>query len=366
MHPLPTPEGRPYAQPAVHPLTLTGHTAGRRPVLLSILLTRANLLASLTALALVGCGGGGSDKSRIPAENNDAFLVSSVPVPKYAGQALKAFEVLNAERARCGFGLLAQNSRIDIAADGHSEWMLKNSLQVHDQIPGTVAFTGTTIADRLRVTGYPSARTWGEVISPIDDWTKNAEAGVRLLFNAPYHGLGMLRGYREVGIGFRTSRDVDLPSDYLYGKLTINLATSMADASQSAGNNVVRSYPCEGTSGVLHLLWGESPSPVPDRDLFAHPIGTTVLIAGDINKKLTINSAHMTGPGGVAVALRPAVTESNDPNSAPGRAYLASHEAFISTDAPLATNTSYQVSISGTNGAMPFSRSFSFRTGGPL
>ena len=328
--------------------------------------TIAHLLASLTALALVGCGGGGTDKSSIPVENTDAFLVSSVPAPSYTGQALRAFEVLNAERARCGFGQLAQNSLIDTAADSHSVWMLRNGIQVHDQIAGTVGFTGRSLEDRLRVAGYTSARASGEVISPIDDWTKNAEAGVRLLFNAPYHGLGMLRGYRDVGIGFRTSRDVDLPSNYLYGKLTINLATSTADVGQTAGNNVVRTYPCEGSSGVLHLLWGETPSPVPDRDLFARPLGSSVLVAGDINKKLVITSSSMTGPGGVAVALRPAVTESNDPNSAPGRAYLASHEAFISADAPLANTTTYQVSITGTNGAMPFSRSFSFTTGAPL
>jgi uncharacterized protein YkwD len=328
--------------------------------------TIAHLLASLTALALVGCGGGGTDKSSIPVENNDAFLVSSVPAPTYSGQTLSAFEVLNAERARCGFGQLAQNSQIDTAADGHSVWMLKNDLQVHDQIPGTAGFTGTTVGDRLRAAGYPSARTWGEVISPISDWTKNAEAGVRLLFNAPYHGLGMLRGYREVGIGFRTTRDVDLPGEFLSGKLTINLATSLAEVGQTAGKNMVRTYPCEGTQGVLHLLWGESPSPVPDRDLVTRPLGSTVLVAGDVNRKLIITAASMTGPGGVAVALRPAVTESNDPNGAPGRAYLLSHEAFISADAPLATNATYQVSLTGTNGSMPFSRTFSFVTGGPL
>ncbi len=328
--------------------------------------TLAHLLAILTALALVGCGGGGTDKSSIPVENTDAFLVSSVPATTYTGQALRAFDVLNTERARCGFGQLAQNSRIDTAADGHSVWMLKNDLQVHDQIRGTVGFTGTTVGDRLRAAGYPSARTLGEVISPISDWTKNAEAGVRLLFNAPYHGLGLLRGYREVGIGFRTTRDVDLPGEFLSGKLTINLATSLAEVGQTPGNNMVRTYPCEGTQGVLHLLWGESPSPVPDRDLVTRPLGSTVLVAGDINKKLIITAASMTGPGGVAVALRSAVTESNDPNGAPGRAYLLTHEAFISADAPLATNTAYNVSISGTNGGMPFSRSFEFTTGAPL
>jgi len=339
---------------------------GHKLHLLCARVTGVHLLASLAALALVGCGGGGTDKSSIPADNTDVFLVSSVPAATYTGQALRAFEVINAERARCGFGKLAQNRQIDTAADGHSVWMLRNGIQVHDQTAGTVGFTGRSLEDRLRVAGYTSARASGEVISPIDDWTRNGEAGVRLLFNAPYHGLGMLRGYREVGIGFRTSRDVDLPSDYLYGKLTVDLATSTADVGQTAGNNVVRTYPCEGTSGVLHLLWGESPSPVPDRDLFAHPIGTSVLVAGDINKKLTIVSAQMNGPGGVAVALRPATTDANDPNGAPGRAYLHSHEAFISADSPLATNTTYQVSITGTNGSMPFSRSFAFTTGAPL
>jgi hypothetical protein len=113
---LTTPEGRLADQAVDHPITLTGHKAGRRPARLTTRLTWTNLLASLTTLALVGCGRGSSDKSSIPAENKDAFLVLSVPVPKYSGQALKAFETLNVERARCGFGELAQNSQIDIAA----------------------------------------------------------------------------------------------------------------------------------------------------------------------------------------------------------------------------------------------------------
>jgi hypothetical protein len=50
---------------------LAGHKRGLLPSHFTI----AHLLASLTALALVGCGGGGTDKSSIPGENTDAFLV---------------------------------------------------------------------------------------------------------------------------------------------------------------------------------------------------------------------------------------------------------------------------------------------------
>jgi hypothetical protein len=34
--------------------------------------------------------------------------------------------------------------------------------------------------------------------------------------------------------------------------------------------------------------WGETSSPVSDRDLFARPLRSSVLVAGDINKKLTM------------------------------------------------------------------------------
>lgn len=56
--------------------------------LLSARFAIAHSLASLCALALIGCGGGGSDKSSIPADNTAAFLVSSVPAPTYTGEAL--------------------------------------------------------------------------------------------------------------------------------------------------------------------------------------------------------------------------------------------------------------------------------------
>ena len=92
--------------------------------------------------------------------------------------------MLNAERVRCGFSQLAQSTWIDTAADSHSVWMLRNGIQVHDQIAGTVGFTGRSLEERLRVAGYTSARVAGEVTSPIDDWTRNGEAGVRLLFSA--------------------------------------------------------------------------------------------------------------------------------------------------------------------------------------
>lgn len=47
----------------------------------------------------------------------NASIVTSVPVPTYAAasEELAAFNLLNAERERCGFGLMAQNTALDMA-----------------------------------------------------------------------------------------------------------------------------------------------------------------------------------------------------------------------------------------------------------
>jgi hypothetical protein len=84
---------------------------------------------------------------------------------------------------------------------------------------------------------------------------------------------------------------------------------------------------------------------------------------GDAGTTLVITSALVTGPDGAAVTLRTPITSLNDPNITNGVSYFNTNEAFISADAPLVALTSYQVTITGTNNGVAFSRSFSFTTG---
>ena len=71
-------------------------------------------LPILFAATLAACGGGGGDApaptpAPAPAPATLADVVTSVPTPTYAAgsEALAAFNTLNAERSRCGFGMVA-------------------------------------------------------------------------------------------------------------------------------------------------------------------------------------------------------------------------------------------------------------------
>jgi hypothetical protein len=294
--------------------------------------------------------------------------VVSVPPSTYiaASEEKLVFDLLNAERSRCGFGLLAQNTAADTAARGHADWLLMNNFLGHFQTAGTPGFTGISAQDRLIAAGYAAnAAAMFPELGEVQFNSGGAKAGfgsfgLRHLFNAPYHLAGMLRGNRDVGVALRTGSDIGLPL-ITRNVLNIDLATLKSQSQQSFAG--VRTYPCEGSSGIGKELRNETPNPVPGRNLGANPLGSSVAIVGTIGSTMTITSASMTAPGGVAVVLRPALNSVNDPNKVGGLSYFPVNEAIISADAPLLANTTYQVIVTGTDGTTPFSRSFSFTTG---
>lgn len=324
------------------------------------------MLPTMLAMALVGCGGGSGgsssvvDASKVPVavvDNTTPVIISTVPAPTYIDEDLKAFTLLNAERDRCGFGKLAQNPKLDVMAKGHMNWLAANRAWGHFQTTGTPAFTGVGIADRANAAGYGPNPDVSEVAGGYIELASESR-GIRGLFNAPYHQIGMLRGFRDVGIGIGPFANGDPEGVTGARKIVVNFGTLPPEPTQVAVANTVRTYPCDGSTGVERALRGETPSPVIGRNLGSEPLGTSIAVVGDIGKQLKITSASLTGPGGVAVKLRSPSNSLNDPN--PG--YLLMNEAYVIADAPLATNTTYQVFLTGTNGTMPFSRSFSFVT----
>ena len=183
---------------------------------------------------------------------------------------------------------------------------------------------------------------------------------VRALLALPYHQLGMLAGFRDVGIAMRGSDE--LGTSGTFGTRTVqqfNLGFTRADGLQEPASDQVLSYPCEGTSGVFFEITNETPNPVPGRDLRASPLGPGLLVAVRSGQKLEISSAAIrTLSGNVQVQLRPTMTKDNDPNDV-----IADHQALIVPDASLMPNTVYAVRISGSNDGVPFTKSFNFATG---
>ena len=342
------------------------------------------LLSVLALAALLSACGGGSDgdsalpvatpaqAATTPASPNPSLVITPGAPPAYApgSEELAAYTLLNAERGRCGFGLLAANAALDAAAKSHADYLIINSQNSHlqnaTQFPE--GFTGTDPSARVRAQGYADL---GGVTDEFAFFTSSRPPlpkrgigvlGIRGLLNAPYHLNGLMTGYRDVGIAVRSNEDTGKGQEGVF--VQINAAYTASAGPQLLGSSDVQTYPCEGTSGVNRQLTNETPNPVPGRDLRTAPLGSTVYIAVRQGNRLTISSAAMTRAGtGEAVALRQPVTSANDPYGPCLSGCFGPHQAYVVPDAPLLPDTAYTVMLSGTNNGTAFSRSFTFSTG---
>ena len=210
------------------------------------------IVATFLALSLAACGGGGGNGSVTPGALNvvattfeascadgtkptstvsmeDAqgkcpatSTIVNDPLPvasTYAADSeeLAAFNLLNQERSRCGFGTLKQNAALDLAAKNHVDWQFKNwnylfpSLS-HQEARGTDGFTGFSPGDRAIFAGYElGGDIADEIAAPISTTVVGRGIiGVRNLLNAPYHMRGLLDGYRDVGVSVKNGVEIDL------------------------------------------------------------------------------------------------------------------------------------------------------------
>lgn len=348
-------------------------------------------LALSAAIALSGCAAGGSGFNSPgsantvnptvkalfsavlggPADVNvpaSSTIVNFAPEPSYSGtEERQAINLLNTERARCGFGKLKQNTQLDAAARSHADYQIRNNLDSHFEHVSKypAGFTGITQMHRAEAKGYTGAAAVSDEYSFFTgsaDKAGRGVKGIRSLLNAPYHVRGMMAGYRDVGLTVRSNADVGASSPAVF--LGLNAAYKRSEGPQLLASNVVATFPCEGSLEVQRQLLDESPNPVPGRNLAVQPLGSTIYVAVRVGYRLKITSATMTRAGtNQAVRLRTPITSTNDPHAPCETGCFEPHEGYIASDAPLEPNTAYQVSIQGTNSGERFIKSFRFMTG---
>lgn len=304
-------------------------------------------------------------------------MVTSVPTPTYAvgSEELAAFNLLNAERLRCGFGMLAQNASLDVAAKGHADWLLRNGFVGHGEVANTPLFTGVDPFERFAAAGYAQlindAFNANEVITwePSPDKVGFGIRGTRRLLNAPYHMVGMLRPDVDVGIALRSSNEVALSklmgkhlvidTGVKYSKVAYGLNHGFFGQVPTAQDSV-RTYPCEGSSGTDTRLLHESPNPTPSRNLALSPLGVSVGVVLQQGHTLALTKATMievlTGASIELLALDNYLTNGNVN-------YLPENEGFITANSPLGANLKYKVEIIGKDNGAAFTKTFTFTTG---
>jgi VCBS repeat-containing protein len=318
----------------------------------------------------------------ITATNTSSALVTSVSPAVYSGnyaaEKVAVFNRLNEDRARCGFGKLAQNSLLDQAAQNHSNYIALNKIaNTHFEVSGQPGFTGYDPSARFEYLGYKftygnenvSQVLWGSWFSANDQYAPqnqlSATNNLFLLYSTIYHLAGLMDRITEVGVGVSNFEDSNDGTSFgktltIDGGIPVSSSTGQLRSAES-----LTTFPCESTEGLFPIFRGESPDPFPSIDRNALPYGHPVYITSGPETTVTLTSGTITKRGGSAVPTT-TLTAANDPNQR-----LGVNEVFLVPTVRLADNSTYDVVIAGTNTGMisaanptgAFTRSFSFSTG---
>ena len=316
-------------------------------------------LATVAVLSVTACGGGGGGGGEtgttptVPTPVTDT-TVTSVPAATYAVGSSEAatFALLNAERGRCGLGLLAQNTKLDVAAAAHAKYLTTNNVIGHDEVSTKPDFYESTASARGFKSGYGTGASEdvsgkvqhshpGVTMLPQTD-EAGAMYAVRQLLSGPYHGKDLTIGYRDVGMAS-------------FGIAFVAMPALASGQEMQHNNGDVRTYPCEGTTGTLSTSEGEIPSPFPSESNAKW--GQPILVYGSAD--LAVSTATVTGPSGT-VAIKAIFGKDVDPN---GYFKAGSTGVAVIPAATMTPNTAYTVTIAGTNKGSAFTKSFSFTTG---
>jgi hypothetical protein len=180
------------------------------------------------------------------------------------------------------------------------------------------------------------------------------------LLNAPYHQRSLVSSQRDVGISIRASTDFGITATSMVATV-VELGVATDAVEQDLDASSIATYPCEGAAGVSRQLDGESPNPVPGRNLATNPLGVSLYVKIASGRTLVVTATSVTKVGGAAAVLRTTMTAANNPNQATHP--LGANEAFVIGDAPFDANSTYEANITGTNNGVAFTRQFRFTTG---
>ncbi len=241
-----------------------------------------------------------------------ALLLTVVPSQAAADTTTAAtmLRYLNDLRGSVGAPPAREDSRVDVAAQAHANYLTLNGIIGHYETAGAWGYTGYAPRDRLAAQGY-YATFVSEVAASYPGWQNSMTE----LWAAPYHRLGMMHPHNIVA-GWGHSSGEATVGDFVY------------DFGPSAP--VVRS-PAPGQSGVPTSWNGnESPNPLPAGA--ARPVGYPIMLIEPNARTTALRGAWLArASDGAGVAL-----------------YLGTQQfeydyAFVVPQRPLAPATTYRV-----------------------
>jgi uncharacterized protein YkwD len=322
---------------------------------------RTTFAACVVAFALAACGGGGNSSGQgdngnaaAPANATTGFAGQDAAAPVITNNvALDGRNWLNYRRAQVGMAALADNKAIDTAAQGHSDYQRTNNTVTHVQESGKQGFTGAQLQDRFRAAGYVfnGSNAIGEVISATTNGSGFYMA--EELITAIYHRFVIFEPvFKEIGTGSASTA-----ANYVY--FTADMAANNG-LGAGLGAGALAVWPFNNQTQVQPNFFSDNEEPDPVPATGVNEVGYPISVHANMTVPIVVQGFTVRARG--AGSDLPVYAVNNQVNSADaGQRHVLSAAAII-PKAPLASNTTYDVSFSGTVGGAPVSKTWSFTT----
>ena len=262
-----------------------------------------------------------------------------LPVPQAVSpESLRALDYLNQHRAAAGLESMVYSPTLEAAAEGHAQYLAANQVSGHQQEPGALLFTGTSLRDRAQAAGYTGGLA--EVVAHVGQ----AEEAVDRWIETLYHRIPLLYpGYTEMG----------------YAHAGQDFRANVLVAGPGGGSDAVILWPHADQTGVP-VGWSgrEAPDPLRLYPGAAGPVGYTITASwGRRPAHLSLTRALLTDSQGNPV---PAMHFSPQNDQ-----YLRDTVALIPSR-PLEPSSTYTVTLEGqvdTGGGLTrYAHTWSFTT----
>jgi len=214
-------------------------------------------------------------------------------------EKIEARSILNAIREEMGMNTLLQNDLLNLAAQGHADYLVANNESSHYEVEGHKKFIGIKPVDRTLYANYTSMH----VSENLSTKTYSAKSSIDSLFSAIYHRFGFLSpSIDSIGVGVSQEKAKTSNAAFVYvmgnsamerlchdksfsgsGKYYYKLckdeshligekAFTKAQNSNKIYNPKIVFYPYDGQTEVPPVFYDESPDPLPEHEVSGFPV----------------------------------------------------------------------------------------------
>src|SRR5438552_4814464 len=265
-----------------------------------------------------------------------SIVVFAPPSPAAAATSNDMLYLTNQLRYATGAPTLTADPRVVAAAQNHANYSSANGQGGHFETAGLPYYTGYSARDRVAAMGWSTT-----FVSEVATGGSDPLAGVRQLWDAPYHRLGLMHpsastlGWGHSDIGGRGTTVGDIAYDF--GLRPVDFVRSPAHNQ----TNIPTSW-----SG------NESPNPLPAGA--TRPVGYPIMVVYSGGQSVVMRGAEVVAPDGTRLPIYYAPQQ-----------FEYDYQVII-PQRPLATNTTYHVRFDITVAGTWLTNEWDFSTGSTI